>query len=212
MRLFLSSQDFGNHSEALIELVGDNTKAAFINNAKDDWNIEDRSEKTEEKKHAFHQLGFEIHELDLRSYFKKKDQLEKELKDYGLVWAAGGNTFILRRAMKASGLDEILKSRLADDTLAYGGSSAGSIVATPSLHGTELGDDPSVIPEHYEKEIIWEGLGLVPFHIVPHYKSDWFGKESEQMVRYLEANNHKFKTLEDGQVIVVENNEIEFLR
>ena len=121
MRLFLSSEGFGNYPEALIELVGDNTKIALINNAKDDLTFDDRTEKTEEKKHDFHQLGFEVHELDLRSYFTKPKKLEADLKKFGLVWASGGNTFILRRAMKASGLDKILKKRLEEGSIVYGG-------------------------------------------------------------------------------------------
>lgn len=211
MRLFLSSEDFGKYPEALVELVGDNTKAAFINNAKDELSFEDRSEKTEEKKHSFHQLGFDVHELDLRSYFGQPNKLEKELKNYGLVWAAGGNTFVLRQAMKSSGLDKVLKKRLAEDSIAYGGSSAGSIVATPSLHGTELGDDSKVVPEHYDKKIIWEGLNLVPFYIVPHSNSDWFAKEADEMAGYLNTKKLPYRRLEDGQVIVIEGDKEEFL-
>lgn len=212
MRLFLSSEDFGRYPEALVELAGENTKVAFINNAKDDWTLEDRTEKTEEKKHAFNQLGFDVHEVDLRGYFGSPNKLEADLKDYGFVWASGGNTFILRRAMKASGLDNILKKRLADDSLIYGGSSAGSIVATPSLHGTEYGDDPSVIPEHYSKEIVWKGLNLVPFYIVPHYKSGWFGQEAADMEAYLKKKDLPYRTLEDGQVIIIEGRKKEFLK
>lgn len=211
MRLFLSSQDFGNYPEALVELVGDNTKTVFINNAKDDWSSEDRSEKTEEKKHEFRQLGFEVHEIDLRAYFDKPKQLEEALKDFGLVWCSGGNTFILRRALAQSGLDTILAKRLAEDSLCYGGSSAGAIIATPSLRGTELGDDPGLIPGGYKTEIIWDGLDLVSFHIVPHFGSDWFGKEAEDMAAYLEKNNLPHKKLSDGQVIIVNGDKKEFL-
>ncbi len=212
MRLFLSSEDFGRHPEALVELAGENTKVAFVNNAKDAWPDEDRLEKTEEKKQGFHQLGFEVHELDLRGFFGQPGLLEDELKTFGMVWASGGNTFILRRAMKASGLDKILQKRLADDSLVYGGSSAGSIVATPSLHGTELGDNPREIPKHYSKPIVWQGLGLVPFYIVPHFGSGWFGKEAGDMVAYLEKRKLPYKTLEDGQVIVIEGRKKELLK
>lgn len=211
MRLFLSSQDFGNYPEVLVELVGDNTKTALISNAKDDWISNDRTEKTEEKKHEFRQLGFEVYEIDLRSYFNKAEELETLLKDFGLVWCTGGNTFMLRRAMAQSGLDTILAKRMAADNLAYGGSSAGAIVATPSLHGTELGDDPGMIPHGYNKKIIWEGLALVPFYIVPHFGSDWFGKEAEDMAAYLEKKNLPHKKLSDGQVIAINGDKEEFL-
>lgn len=209
MRLFLSSEDFGRYPEVLVGLVGENTKTAFINNAKDYYSTEDRLEKTEEKKQAFHKLGFEVHELDLRAYFGKPSELEEAINDFGLVWASGGNTFILRRAMAQSGLDYILKRRLGTDSLAYGGSSAGAIVATPSLRGTEPGDDPAAVPKGYQKEVIWEGLNLVDFHIVPHYQSDWFGKEAEGMEEYLKTHGLNYKTLKDGQVIVIDNDKKE---
>lgn len=212
MRLFLSSEDFGKYPEALVELAGDNTKVAFVNNAKDNWSAEDRIEKTEEKKQGFHQLGFEVHELDLRGFFGQPKQLEEELKSFGMIWASGGNTFILRRAMKTSGLDKILQKRLGEDSLVYGGSSAGSIIATPSLHGTELGDDPNEIPQHYPREIVWQGLNLVDFYIVPHFKSDWFGKEADAMVAYLEKRKLPYKTLKDGQVIIIDGTKKELLK
>ena len=91
------------------------------------------------------------------------------------------------------------------------GSSAGAIVATPSLRGTELGDDPAVTPEHYDKKITWSGLNLVPFHIVPHYNSGWFTKEANEMRNYLDMHKIEHKTLKDGQVIVVEGTKVEFL-
>lgn len=212
MRLFLSSEDFGRYPEALVELAGENTKVAFVNNAKDAWPDEDRLEKTEEKKQGFHKLGFEVHELDLRGYFGRPKLLEEELKTFGMVWASGGNTFILRRAMKVSGLDKVLQNRLADDSLVYGGSSAGSIIATPSLHGTELGDDPREISKHYSRPIVWQGLSLVPFYIVPHYRSDWFGREADSMAAYFMKRNLPYKTLEDGQVIIIEGQKKELLK
>jgi dipeptidase E len=215
MRLFLSSQDFGNYPEALIELIGDNTKTAFINNAKDDYSVEDRTEKTEAKKHILHQVGLEVHELDLRSYFGSPKKLQTDLSDFGLVWTAGGNSFILRRAMKASGLDKVLKKRLADDSIVYGGFSAGACVTAPSLHGIEYGDrpQPDVVPSNYPiKETVWEGLGLVKFMVVPHYKSDWFGEEADKSIEYFKQHKIPYRPLKDGQVIVIEGDNEEFLK
>ena len=210
MRLFLSSENFGRYPEVLVELAGENTKTALVNNAKDYWSIEDRIEKTEQKKQLFHQLGFTVHEIDLRAYFGKEKVLKESLKNYGLVWAGGGNTFILRRAMALSGLDSILKTRLAEDSIVYGGSSAGAIIPTPGLQGVELGDNPNEIPNGYPKKVIWEGLNLVDFHIVPHYESDWFGKEAEEMEKYLKGRKLPYRTLKDGQVIVIDHGKKEF--
>ena len=81
---------------------------------------------------------------------------------------------MLRRAMHDSGLDQIQKELLQDDSLVYGGSSAGAIVAVPSLHGTEIGDRPQDVVDVYGKEILWEGLGLINKYLSVHVGTEWF--------------------------------------
>jgi dipeptidase E len=204
VRLYLSSQDFGNHIDKLFELLGSGRKVAFINNAKDDLPAETRQSHTLGKRIEFEEKGLELEELNLKEYFNKSNKLAKKLEGYNLVWVAGGNTFILRRAMVASGFDQAIKGLLAEDKIVYGGSSAGSIAATPSLVGVETGDDPNIVPEGYPAgRTIWEGLNLVPYYIVPHYKSDWFTDEAEAMVNYMHTNRLPFYALMDGQVILV---------
>jgi dipeptidase E len=212
MRLFLSSENLGNYPEVFVKLAGDNKYLAFIENAKDDWSDKDRKAKLKEHKNQFDGLGFEFHEVDLRDFFDQPTQLESKLERYGAVFVAGGNTFILRRAMVLSGFDTIVKRLLVADKIAYGGSSAGSVVAGPTLHGTEHGDDPHAIPAGYIEEIIWDGLDLVPFTVVPHYGSDWFGTEALAMEKYLKENKMPHKVLKDGQVIVIDGDKEEFLK
>jgi dipeptidase E len=215
MRLFLSSQDFGNYPEALIKLVGKNKKAAFIKNAQDDKSPEERNFSIPEKKDMFQSASFEFEELDLRDYFGERKKLLNKLSNFGLVWCSGGNTFILRRAMAASGLDSILKDLLSKDQIVYGGSSAGSCVTAPSLQGIENGDrpHPDIVPDGYPiKEPIWDGLNIVPFMIVPHYNSDWFKKEADATIQYLEEHKLSYRKLKDGQVIVIDGDKEEFLK
>src|SRR6266404_4017881 len=151
MRLFLSSQDLGNYPEVTAKLAGKNKKAIFIKNAQDDLPPEQRNFSNPEKKRMFENAGFEFKLLDLRDYFGKSAELEKEVASAGSFWSSGGNTFILRRAMAASGLDEILKKLLVENNILYGGWSAGACIAAPSLHGIEYGDrpQPDVVPDSY---------------------------------------------------------------
>lgn len=210
MRLFLSSENFGAYQDELLRLVGDNKKVAYIGNAKD-YNEADRRLKVPQHKQQFEDLGFEFTEFDLRDYFGKRKITEDDLSDFGLVWASGGNTFLLRRAMNDSGFDKILIDLIKRDRLAYGGSSAGSIVATPSLKGTEYGDDPEQVSIIYGKEIMWDGLNFIPKHLVVHYKSGWFGAEAQKMVDYFESNSIPFQILKDGQVCIVDGEREELL-
>jgi dipeptidase E len=215
MRLFLSSQDFGNYADKAFELAGNNKKAAFIKNAQDDKPSEERNFSTPQKKLMFEQAGFSFEELDLREYFGKSEELKAKLEDFGSVWFAGGNSFILRRAMRDSGLDGFIVDWLKEDRILYGGYSAGAIVATTTLHGSEIGDRPrpDVVPENYlTKETIWEGLGLVPFSIVPHVESDWFGDKARTAIEYFEANHLPYNALKDGQVIVIDGDKEELLQ
>ncbi len=214
MRLFLSSQDFGKYPQVASELAGNNKKAAFIKNAQDDSPAAERNFSLPEKQRMFEAVGFDFEEIDLRKYFGKQVELRDKLAGFGSVWCAGGNTFILRRAMKASGLDEILRQLLHEDKIVYGGWSAGACIAAPTLHGVENGDrpEPDAVPVNYPiTETIWEGLGLVEFMVVPHYKSDWFGTEAGLMMQYCIDHKLRYKPLEDGQVVVVNGDKVEVL-
>lgn len=205
MRLYLSSYGFGNHLQRLQEMVGDNKKVLFIDNAKDDLPENERALHIAEKKVEFEKAGFEFYELDLRKYFDNNELLAPIVAASGFVWASGGNTFLLRRAMHYSGLDDILTEGLKQDLFVYGGSSAGSIVITKTLRGTENGDDPYVVPEGYREEIVWNGLGMIYPQLVPHYGSDWFGEQAQAMADYFDQNGLTYETLQDGEVYVVDH-------
>jgi len=215
VRLFLSSQDLGNYPEAAARLAGGNRKAAFIKNAQDDKPAAERNFSLPQKKQMFEDAGFEFEEVDLRDFFGKPRKLAAKLSDFGSIWCAGGNTFILRRAMKASGLDALLTKLLQEDKVMYGGWSAGACIAAPSLRGIEYGDrpQPDVVPREYPiKETIWDGLDLVSFMIVPHVKSDWFGPQADKSIAYLQKHGIPYKPLLDGQVIVIDGGKEKFLK
>jgi dipeptidase E len=174
MKLYLSSFRLGSDPNLLSAIVGDkNRKAAVIANAIDFHAGTERSQRVQAEIGALSELGFEPEEVDLRDYFNNGDKdLESKLSEYGLLWLRGGNAFILRRAMVQSGFDQAIRKLFAKDEVVYGGYSAGICVLTPDLHGIELIDDPNVVPKGYDSEVIWEGMGLVDFAIVPHYRSD----------------------------------------
>lgn len=215
MRLFLSSQNLGNYADVAVKLAGKNKKALFFKNAQDDLPPTERNFSTPEKKKMFESAGFEFEEIDLRDYFGKADKLEKKILEAGSVWSSGGNSFILRRTMQASGLDKILIKLLNEDKIMYGGWSAGACVTAPSLHGIEHGDrpQPDIVPDNYpNKETVWEGLNLVPFMVVPHFGSIRFGKSASDSARYLDKHHIENRKLKDGQVIIINGNKEEFLK
>jgi len=215
MRLFLSSQDLGNFGNVAVEMAGENKKLAYIKNSQDNLPEEERNFTTPERKQRFEKLGFIFEELDLREYFGKSSELREALSGYGAVMCAGGNTFILRRAMKESGFDNIIKEMLKDDKILYGGWSAGACVTAHSLKEFARGDLPGseVVPDNYpSKETIWEGLGLVDFSIVPHCDMDWFKEDARKIISNLKRTSQEYYALNDGQVVIVKNKKIEVLK
>jgi dipeptidase E len=201
MRLFLSSYRAGNYPEKLVKLFGKKAKVAVITNAKDDKNQQERDESVVEVIDFLKEFSFKPTEVDLRKFFKNANFSQKDLSDYQAVWVAGGNTFVLIRALEQSGARKVLGSMVRKNEIVYGGESAGAILPTPTLTGVEFGDDPNDIPKSYKKDIIWEGLNLIAYHIVPHYKSEWEG--AEQMIKELKNKNLEYKTLTDSQVLII---------
>ncbi len=205
MRLFLSSYQFGNKPEELVRLVGDENKSvAIIANAGDLATDQERKEGVQRQIDRLKDLGFLGEEVDLRDYFNKEKELEEKLSSFGMVWVRGGNTFLLRRAFKQSGFDNIIKKFLAEDKIVYAGYSAGVCILAPSLRGLHIVDHPELITDKYDKEVIWEGLGILPYSVAPHYKSDHpESADVDKEVVYMEENNIPYKTLRDGEVVVI---------
>ena len=113
------------------------------------------------------------------------------------------NAFVLRRAMKQSGFDDVITGMLERDEIVYGGFSAGAVVATPTLRGIELMDDPAAVPAGYDPEVVWDGLGLIDYSIVPHFRSPHVeSAAAERAVRHMMGRGMRYRALRDGEVIV----------
>jgi len=213
MRLYLSSYGLGNKPDELVSLMGSNKEVLIINNAQDIFPKESTKDRLDQNITLFNELGLNAKELDLRVYFNKEEELEEKLSSTGLVWVRGGNAFVLLRAMYQSGFNKVIRKLLGADLLVYGGYSAGSIVATPTLKGVELVDDPNTVPEGYDKEILWDGIGLVDFCITPHFESNHPESDKiNEVVQFFKANNISYKPLRDGEVIIIDGDELRFVQ
>jgi dipeptidase E len=204
VRLYLSSFKLGNETQELVRMLPANRRTAYISNAMDYMTDLSRRERFEKDDIAgLRRLGMEVEELDLREFFGQKESLREKVAGCGVVWVSGGNTFVLRQAFKLSGLDEILLASVKRDFV-YGGYSAGVCILAPTLKGIAPMDDPTAKP-YGEVEVIWDGLGLLDYSIVPHYKSDHPETEAaSRAAEYMAANGMPFRTLRDGEVIITE--------
>ncbi len=214
MRLYLSSHRIGSHGDRLLELLQDGTRALVIVNGLDGARASTRDSVRERTIGDLAALGVDADELDLRDFFDDSRTLDGIVQEIDLVWACGGNAFTLTMAMHQSGFATRLAKWLEDDRIAYGGYSAGAVVAGNTLHGIDLVDsaDPEqAVPPGYRTDILWSGLGLVPYAIVPHYRSDhWESEKIEAVARYCRDEGIPHRTLRDGEVIVVDGAAEEF--
>jgi dipeptidase E len=214
MRLFLSSYRAGRHDSELKSFAGSINKVAVITNAKDYKTPEDRKFKVDDNFAFWRSLEIEPTEIDLRPHFHKQGA-ESLFDGFDFVWLAGGNTFLLRRALSYTGIDKFLIDKVKNDSLIYGGESAGAIMASPSLRGSEddstSEDDPKYLPLPYGKKVLWDGLGFIDYVLVPHYQSPEIAESIEGYIKYLKARNIDFKTITDEQAIVINGNREELL-
>src|SRR5262245_53951938 len=121
------------------------------------------------------------------------------------VFVGGGNTFRLLKGLYDFELLPPIRLRGAEG-MPYLGSSAGSIVACPSLNTTK--DMPVVQPPSCD------ALGLVGFQISPHYLdpdpgSTHMGETQEERInQYLEENHASVVGLREGTMLRVERGSI----
>jgi len=207
MKFYLSSFKLGNKSKELIRLMSDNKKIGYIPNACDYTNVDiNRRNKVNTSDMAeLSNLGLDVELLDLKIYFGKINKLRNKISSLGGVFVRGGNTFILRQAMKLSGFDIIFQGLLKRDDFVYSGYSAGICVLAPTFKTLQIVDDPTDKPYKELQETIWEGLGYLDYIIFPHYKSDHpESADIDKEVEFAKKNNIPFKTLRDGEVIITE--------
>ena len=123
-----------------------------------------------------------------------------------MLWVRGGNVFVLRYALHRSGGDAIAAGALAADTLVYAGYSAGPCVLAPSLRGLDAVDDPAAVAVTYGDEPIWEGLGLLDYSIVPHYRSPDHPESAacDGVAAGYRAAGIAHRALRDGEALVIQ--------
>ena len=207
MKFYLSSDKLGNETEKLKELIP-NKKIGYIPNALDfsKADLERKKKHIEKDVSSLQELGLNVEVIDLKNYFNKKEELKNKLEELGAIFINGGNVFVLRQAMKLSGLDEILKEfKENNNDFLYAGYSAAGCVLSSDLKAYAIVDDSTDTPYEGLKEIILKGLGFIDFAFMPHFDSNH--PESEKIaeeIEFCQQNNIPYKAIRDGEVIVIE--------
>ena len=118
------------------------------------------------------------------------------------LFMGGGNTYVLLQRLRAAGLIEAIRSRVATG-MPYLGASAGSNVAGPTILTT---NDWNVVALDR-----FDALGLVGFNINPHYKEADplmapFSETRDDRIReYHVVNGNPVLGLEEGAWLIVDD-------
>ena len=206
MILYLSSQKFGDNYDFLKEWINkNNNKILLIFNALDAKEKDKITNVVKEDIKLLEQIGFEVKVVDLKEYFDKYEELKQLCKNFNTLCVIGGNVFVLRAAMKYSSFDRFLKEISNDDNYLYMGYSAGSCVLSKKLDILKAVDEPI---DFYDKgEIIYDGIGLIKYTFIPHYKSNYHKAYLiDEIVNTCEKDKIEYKAFCDGEVIIERTN------
>jgi dipeptidase E len=124
------------------------------------------------------------------------------------VFVGGGNTFRLLKTLQERDLLEPLRARVRKG-LPYAGSSAGSVIASPTIRTTN--DMPIVETRSYDS------LGLIPFQLNCHYldpdpTSTHQGEtREERILEFHEENTTPVVGLREGCALSVHDNAVTLL-
>lgn len=200
-RLLLISNStlYGNgyldHVEAEIkQFLEGPARAVFVPFALNDYRA--YAIKAEER---FRRMGFELFSLHDFS------NMQRGIEEADAIFIGGGNTFRLLKGLYDHDLLSPIRERV-DSGVPYIGSSAGSIVACPTLKTTK--DMPVVQPSSFD------ALGLVSFQISPHYldpdpSSTHMGEtQEERIVQFLEENLQTVVGLREGSSLLIEGSKV----
>lgn len=210
MNLYLSSYLIGESGADLGKLQGTG-RAFVVSNALDSSRDAERYRNYIAREvEDLGKWGIVAESLDLRTFFDKPQLLREHLEEATMLWVVGGNTFLLRRAMAQSGLDAILASKKDESNFLYAGYSAGACVLSPSLEGIHLADNPQAEADGYSDEVLWDGLGLIDYYFVPHFRCDHPESPAmEDVVAFYDMKGVPYRTAADGQVILDRTHGIE---
>jgi len=174
-------------TSAITELFAGVKNIAFVPYA-----LFDRDAYAEKAEKRFRELGLKLQSI----HWASDPKAEIEAGDG--IFIGGGNTFRLLTALYQHGLVETIRARVADG-VPYMGSSAGSIVAGPTIMTTK--DMPIIQPPTFK------ALNLVEFQISPHYldpdpNSTHMGEtQEERILQFLEENDRTVVGLREGSFL-----------
>ena len=192
MRLFLSSQ-FSHVGEKFTKLKWGGSTVAFVTTAGDPYESKPWMDADRE---TLKTLGYTVEDYDIKN--KNEEEIYNDLRKKDIIFVAGGNTFYLLYYIQQSGFHTAVSKLLKEKI--YVGSSAGSIVAGPSIEPTGSLDKKEKAPPLTS----YKGMGFADFVILPHADSPKYGPLG-RTIKEEWADRFNFIVITNDQAVVVED-------
>ncbi len=184
-----------DHAEKKIrDFMGNVARVLFVPFA-----LYDRDAYSSIARERFKAMGYELDSIHTAS------DPQRAVNDTEAIFIGGGNTFRLLKALYDFDLLQTIRQRV-EKGMPYIGSSAGAIVAGPTLKTTK--DMPIVEPPSFD------ALGLVGFQISPHYldpdpNSTHMGEtQEERILQFLEENEAPVVGMREGAMVRAEHGSV----
>ncbi|HEX3096014.1 MAG TPA: Type 1 glutamine amidotransferase-like domain-containing protein, partial [Patescibacteria group bacterium] len=149
-----------------------------------------------------------VHNLQLNTFSRQNDFLTDP--KLTAVFVGGGETFCLLDEIRRNNMDDTLAHRVKNG-LKYIGSSAGSVLAGPTIMTTN--DNPIAFPRGTRTKE-FNALNIINFQIKPHYwhgklREDYNGETQEQRIKkYHVRNSYPVVALPEGSFLRVEGENV----
>jgi peptidase E len=203
MKLFLASS-----ADKTLQLLGKQVpdigkKVLFVANAADpyadrfwvDWD-----------RNKFKELGYQLHELDLRETTPEK--LKRFLQSNDILHICGGSVYYLVSLIRERHFDNIITQAIRDEAVVYTGTSAGSIIVSDNIRAFSYDEEER---EYIKKVPDHKGLGILNFAIMPHCNNPDFVSEHKKVVEKMAGDPTAIFYIQDHQVIWVKDGYVELL-
>lgn len=213
-RLFLASKGI---TEGLVpyfvEVLKNNrhnreTPKGFLIENASDYKGPEGQNKLRKYYQIIKESGVDFDYLDLKKYVGKQDKLNEKLDEADFVYISGGNTFYLYYYVVKSGFKDVIQDQV-NNGLLFASSSAGSVIAGPTIKHIDKVDKIEISPD--PEDIEWEGLNLVDFVILPHWGEEKYIERFKMAKGGLESDGFKVKTLTNKQALIVNDDKIELI-
>jgi dipeptidase E len=171
--------------------------AAFYEEGNKDWLIDDL--------YCIKELGYYVDIVEISAL--TKEQWLPRLESSDVLFFGGGNTYYLMHWLLNSGLNKLMNNLLKYKV--YVGISAGSMVASPTLSRS---DSERVYSEHFDSDNDVQGLGLVPFYVIPHLNSPHFPNVRKRSLQVMfKSSSEKIYALDDQSALKIVDREVEIV-